>query len=199
MIKSFYTDQAELISSLKKLYNIERFDLDATFNTGTMHGKDIPKICCDIDPASIDVTRADCRDLEFISSGSIDSMMFDPPFLAGGGGGGKISSKYGSFATVSEMLEMYYDSLKESLRILSKGGLLVFKCQDLMNGRVQTFSHCEIYNMALSLGFYARDIFILISNKRMKPPNMKKQLHSRKYHSYFWVFEKCNKRNKTII
>lgn len=186
------------MGAIKKLYSIDRFCLDATYNTGSIHYGQDPLIKSDINPLSEDVISADCTNLDFISSGSINYIVFDPPFLAGGGATGKISNKYSSFKNVEEMLCMYEKSLHESLRILDTRGILVFKCQDLMNGRVQTFSHCEIYNMATKLGFYARDLFVLVNHNRMKPHNMKNQLHSRKCHSYFWVFEKCRKKNKKL-
>ena len=198
MITSVHNDQKSLIKSIRTLYKIERFDLDATFNTGTIHYGVNPKIMSDLNPITENVLKADCRNLDFIRSGSLCSILFDPPFLAGGGATGKMHNKYSSFKNVEEMLLMYSDSIKESFRILKTGGIFVFKCQDLCNGRVQTFSHCEIYNIAIEAGFYAKDLFLLISNKRMKPYKMKTQIHSRKYHSYFWVFQKCRRKNKRM-
>jgi len=69
----------------------------------------------------------------------------------------------------------------------------------LCNGGTQTFSHCEIYNIAISIGFYARDLFVLHTKNRAKPHNVTKQVHARKTHSYFWVFEKSGKKNKTLL
>jgi len=53
-------------------------------------------------------------------------------------------------------------------------------------------------NMAQELGFYPRDLFILTSNVRINSFGTKwtKQEHARKYHSYFWVFEKVKPRVK---
>ena len=48
---------------------------------------------------------------------------------------------------------------------------------------------------ALVHGFYPRDMFILLAKNRIIGHNHKNnQSHARKYHSYFWVFEKkaCN-------
>ena len=50
-------------------------------------------------------------------------------------------------------------------------------------------THCLVYNWALENGFYAKDLFILLSKQRIFNPNLK-QKHARKFHSYWWVFVK---------
>jgi hypothetical protein len=52
--------------------------------------------------------------------------------------------------------------------------------------------------MALQIGFYPRDMFVLTSNVRINSFGTKwtKQEHARKYHSYFWVFEKVKPKVK---
>ena len=124
--------------------------------------------------------------------------MVDPPFLAGGGRSGKMNSKYTSYKTIEDMLESYSKMVTEVARIMPKGGVFVFKCQDILNGRTQTFTHCEVYEMALREGLYARDLLLLLSKNRLKPHNMRQQDHVRKAHSYYWVFEKCGKNNKRV-
>lgn len=85
---------------------------------------------------------------------------------------------------------MYADSLKEFYRVLKKHGVLVVKIQDTIDGRVQYFSHVEVINQAVKLGFYPVDLFILLSKHRLPQHNLKQQLHARKYHCYFLVFIK---------
>lgn len=198
MIKSVYDNQKELMKAISDLYIGEGFQLDPTYNKGTIHkGLMDPAIKSDLDP-QYNVAPADSRAL-LIKDNSIRSIMFDPPFLAGGGKFGIMNQRYSCYKTVKDLFEFYVDSLKEFYRVLQHKGLLVFKCQDLCNGSTQTFSHCEIYQAALSQGFYSRDLFILVSKNRATPHNMKKQVHARKFHSYFWVFEKCNKNNKRVF
>lgn len=79
--------------------------------------------------------------------------------------------------------------------MLKKGGILAFKCQDVINGRTQGFSHCEIYSAAKAVGLYGLDLFVFVNENRMPPPNLKKQNHARKTHTYFWVFKKCGRKN----
>jgi len=50
----------------------------------------------------------------------------------------------------------------------------------------------------MEIGFYPRDMFVLTSNVRINSFGTKwtKQEHARKYHSYFWVFEKVKPKVK---
>lgn len=196
MIKSYYDNQENLIKSLSELYIGAGFHMDPTYSKGIIHrGIVDPEFKSDISPAG-DYLKSDCRQLPYLDN-SIRSIMFDPPFLAGGGKTGKMNKRFGSYQTVQSLLCFYEESLHELYRVLKRNGFLVFKCQDLCNGRTQTFSHCEIYNMAIKQGFYARDLFILITKNRMKPHNFVNQQNARKHHNYFWVFQKCKKKNKT--
>jgi len=200
MILSVYDNQTELLKAIMQLYCRQGFELDPCFNAGNfyLHGIPMPKYCFDIKPQNLFTQKGDCKDLPF-AAGAISSIIFDPPFLSGGGKGGMMHDKYTTFASYQELSFFYRDSLIEFYRILKQKGILVFKCMDFINGRVQNFSHCEIYNMAHPLGYYARDLFILTNKKRAKPHNMVEQIHSRKAHTYFWIFEKCRKRNRRMI
>lgn len=55
-------------------------------------------------------------------------------------------------------------------------------------------SHVFIHEQAVNVGFYPKDLFILLAKSRLMAEwQAKNQKNSRKYHSYFWVFEKSNK------
>jgi len=72
---------------------------------------------------------------------------------------------------------------------------LIFKCQDKISSTKQYMSHVFIANQAIDAGFYPKDLFVLIANKRLCADwQVKNQKHARKYHCYFWVFEKSNRR-----
>ena len=45
-------------------------------------------------------------------------------------------------------------------------------------------------NKAVEYGFYPKDLFILLEKNRLN--DGRKQQHSRKYHSYFWVLKKTD-------
>ena len=54
-------------------------------------------------------------------------------------------------------------------------------------------------NEAINIGFYPKDLFILLAKNRLVADwQVKNQKNARKYHSYFWVFEKSSKRIEYI-
>ncbi len=124
--------------------------------------------------------------------------MFDPPFLATTGKSLKsknnnnyINKRFGVYTSENELHQMYIDTLKESYRILKSNGILIFKCQDKVSSQKQYFSHCFVYNEAVKVGFYPKDLFILLSKNRIVADwQLKNQQHARKFHCYFWVFQK---------
>ena len=64
--------------------------------------------------------------------------------------------------------------------------MLFFKCQDYTDS-VATMTHCHVFNWAIEIGFYPKDLAILhISNGKIANHNTT-QRHLRKHHSYFWV------------
>ena len=95
-------------------------------------------------------------------------------------------------------MKNYYNSLKELYRVSANKGIVVFKCQDTVSSGKNHFTHTMIMNMAMEIGFYPKDLFILTSNVRINSFGTKwtRQQHARKYHSYFWVFEKTKPRVK---
>ncbi len=194
IIKTISYDQEEIIKNIMKLYNIEKFDLDPTYSKGNFY-KNIPEpvIKSDINPQIEGVKQQDCQNLQ-MQDELLDSIMFDPPFVAGiqnKSDSGIIINRFGSFKNVSvELWSMYHNALKEFYRVLKPKGILVFKCQDSVDSGKQCLSHVEIINYALSLGFYPKDMFVLLAKQRLIGKHHHKQQHARKFHSYFLVFIK---------
>ena len=136
---------------------------------------------------------------------SIECQMFDPPFLATTGKslktdeGNIINRRFGVYPSEKELHQFYVDSLLESHRILKKNGILIFKCQDKVSGGKQYMSHVFIMNEAIKIGFYPKDLFILLAKNRIVADwQLKNQKNARKFHSYFWVFEKSNRQIQYI-
>lgn len=120
--------------------------------------------------------------------------MFDPPFIASipkDKPTGIINQRFGYYRNIQhELWSMYSQALEEFYRILKPDGVLVFKCQDTIDASKQYFSHVEIINYAIYLGFYPKDLFILLAKHRIIGKTHHKQQHARKFHSYFLVFIK---------
>jgi len=192
MIKSFFYSQDEILRWIQKLYSPQRFELDPTYGYGGFYkGRtQRPKICLDIRSVLAVDARADFHRLP-LKNESVKSIIFDPPFLVRGGPGHNImASKYGALKTPGEVWAMYRDGMCELKRVLKPQGLLVVKCQDFSHGRNQYMTHTEVMNYAVEIGLYPKDIFILLARSRPIARNQKKQNHSRKFHTYFWVFGK---------
>jgi tRNA G10 N-methylase Trm11 len=164
-------------------------------DSGALHrGRLRPEHCFDLAPRHDFVRQVDCRALP-LADASAGAIAFDPPFLAGGGNSGVMHEKYSSYPSMPALYQFYDEALREFFRVLSPGGFLVFKCQDLLNGRSQGFTHCEIYNAGIRSGFYACDLFVLVNRNRMTPHNLKRQVHARKATCYYWVFKKSERKN----
>lgn len=194
MIKTVYSNDQDIIKAILDLHvGRDMFDLDPTFSLGKFYkGIKEPKVKFDLYPQREDVREGDCRDLP-LESGSVHSICFDPPFLAGyttGKTTGIIGKRFEGFRYMSDVWEFYRNSIKEFYRILEDGGVLAFKCQDTVSSGKQWFSHCFIYDEAKQVGFTSKDLFIHVASSRMVGHNHKNQKHARKFHSYWWVFKK---------
>lgn len=204
-VKSVYTSNYDAIKNIMELYGIEQFDLDCTYSKGAFW-KDLPSPInkSDIYPSNDTVVEASSENLPFGDS-SMKSIMYDPPFVIAGvsyknnkEGSSIIAKRFEGYANYRELTENYFNTLKELYRVCEKGGFVVMKCQDTVSGGKNHFTHCLIMNMAMEIGFYPRDMFVLTSNVRINSFGTKwtKQEHARKYHSYFWVFEKVKPKVK---
>ena len=202
MIKSLYDNQKELINSIVSLHCGGSLDADITYSSGKMYkgcSFQGPSLKFDISPTAEDVIEADASTVKF---DSVDSIMFDPPFLATTGkslkkqdGNNLIAQRFSVFPNERSLHQFYIDVMENCYdNLLNDNGILIFKCQDKVSSGKQYFSHCFIHDQAVKLGFYPLDLFVLLSKTRMTPKwQVDNQKHARKFHSYFWVFKKCKK------
>lgn len=203
LIKSIGYDQGEIIRNILKLYVPDgKIDCDPTFSTGAFYnraGIDAPQYRFDISPQRSDVKQADARHIP-LADGCISCMMLDPPFLATKGrsltgtNGNIINRRFGVYPDEKSLHRCYSDMLAEAYRVLKPNGILIFKCQDKVSSGKQYMSHVYIINEAVRIGFYPKDLFILFAKSRLVATWQRNQKHSRKYHSYFLVFQKNNRR-----
>jgi len=152
--------------------------------------------------------KVDCRDLPY-GDETIDCVVLDPPYmegfyrsqsdaLAGSGNyaafrsyysnGRKARSKSGKYHAA--VLGMYLAAGREASRVLRDKGIFIVKCQDEVSANRQWFTHVEIINACTDHGFYAKDLFVTVRANRPAVSRMLRQVHARKNHSYFLVFEK---------
>ena len=206
MIKSLSFNQQQIIQNIISLYiPSKQIDLDPTYSKGIFYKNasfNQPTLKYDLVPQVDGVLQADCRQLP-LQDQSINSIMFDPPFLATTGpslnssqNNNLINKRFGVYPNEQALHQMYCDSLKEFWRILKPEGILIFKCQDKVSSGKQYMTHVYTINMAEEIGFYSLDLFVLGVESRLVADWQKNQKHARKFHSYFLVFQKPKNKRK---
>jgi len=200
IISTISFNEQEIIRDILYLHSDGHYiDCDPCFSVGNFYkdGLPKPKHIFDKYPQTNDTIEA-CSDKLPLSDNSVYTVIFDPPFVMGGAdhdeisdGSNLISRRFSNFQSWDELKTMYGSSLREFYRILKPGGIVIFKCQDSVSSSKQHFTHCWTMTEAVSVGFYPKDLFILLAKARMT--DNRAQQHARKYHSYYWVFkkEKC--------
>lgn len=142
----------------------------------------------------------DCRHLPYIE-GSIDCVVFDPPYMHTPGGTAHVDhqnyeSYYRNNAGNSAkkyheaVLDLYFGGAAEAWRVLRRGGIYVVKCQDEVCANRQRLTHVEIINHLHTIGFVVEDLFVVLRNGKPGVSRVLAQAHARKNHSYFLVFLK---------
>lgn len=185
---------------------------DVTFGTGVFwKNVDLSKyelISSDI------ATGVDCRKLPYENE-SLDAVVLDPPYMegllrnnkghkAGGGSHSAFRDYYSNGDEVNHegpkwhgaVTDLYYKAGAEGFRVLRDNGVLIVKCQDEVSANRQWLTHVEIISHYEQLGFYTKDLFVVVRQNKAGIARLKKQVHARKNHSYFLVFVKIPKGKK---
>lgn len=149
----------------------------------------------------------DCRDLPYEGE-SIDCVVLDPPYMEGlyrrNGSNMAGANSYAAFRSHysdgqakangpkyhAAVLDMYFSAGREANRVLKPRGILIVKCQDEVSANKQHLTHIEITNEYRELGFYAKDLFVVVRPNKPAMSRVIRQVHARKNHSYFLVFVK---------
>lgn len=195
MIKTTGNQQDVMLKNIFDLHCGGKIQADVTYSKGMFYDTGLvpqPQYKFDLYPQTDDTVACKAEDLPF-EDGGLESIIFDPPFLAGytkGEPTGIIGQRFHGFPYIKDLWAWYDECFVEFSRVLKKKGILVMKCQDTVSGGKQWFSHVHAINEAEKNGFYTKDLFVLLANSRMIGHNHQKQKHARKFHCYFLVFQK---------
>jgi hypothetical protein len=158
----------------------------------------------------------DCRSLPYANA-ALDCVVLDPPYMeglhrrkadhqAGSGTHASFRRAYSGGQSADDgpkwheaVLDLYLRAGAEAYRVLRPGGWLVAKCQDEVSANLQRLTHVEVITGYESLGFYTKDLFVLVRPNRAGVSRLKRQEHARKNHSYFLVFQKRKVRVKSAV
>lgn len=180
---------------------------DVTYGKG-IFWKNVPKGSYNLSATDIE-NGVDCRKLPY-GNDSYDCMVLDPPYMEGllrntvshkaGSGTHYAFRKTYSNGDESQsgpkwhaaVVDLYHKAGQEAYRILRPGGVFIVKCQDEVSANRQWLTHVEIINDYEKMGFYIKDLFIVIRSNKPVISRLKKQVHARKNHSYFLIFIKSN-------
>lgn len=184
---------------------------DVTFGKGVFW-KTIPKNEYQLLPTDIK-TGIDCRKLPY-RNGEIDCVVLDPPYMeglyrcdesfAGNGTHSSFREHYSNGNRPPELdkkwhdavLEFYIRAAIEAKRVLKHNGILIVKCQDEVSAGIQRLTHVEIIMNMVHLGFYPKDLFVMVRRNKPGVTRVISQIHARKNHSYFLVFQLGATRSK---
>lgn len=190
---SVFENDSDILIAIDDIFLKNKwFDLDCTYSKGIFY-KNIkqPRIKSDLIPLFDDVIKNDCTKLDFIQNNTLNSIVFDPPFLfrkRKSENKDKISARFTYFNSYEELQEMYKNSLNCFMQKLKKGGYICFKCQDMTDGKFYC-THNFIINYAKQIGFELKDIIIKKSKSKLQR-DAKRQNCVGKIHSYWLVFKK---------
>lgn len=148
----------------------------------------------------------DCCSLPY-ESASFDAVVLDPPYmeglfrrakgqLAGAGSHAPFRDAYSNGEVTADgpkyhdaVTDLYLRAGLETRRVLRPGGKLIVKCQDEVSANKQRLTHVEIITAYEDMGFYTKDLFVLVRCNKPGVSRVIRQVHARKNHSYVLVFE----------
>jgi len=212
VMSAFVSGNAEIFPQILQLHIPEGSKIaDVTYGGGVFwRNVDLSKY--DLLPSDI-ANGTDCRSLPYDDS-SLDALVLDPPYMEGllrgntehKAGGGNFSAFREYYSNGDEkshgpkwhaaVSDLYFKAGAEAYRVLKENGVMIVKCQDEVSANRQWLTHVEIINHYEQLGFYAKDLFVVVRQNKAGISRLKKQVHARKNHSYFLVFVKIPKGKK---
>src|SRR3990167_2780634 len=143
----------------------------------------------------------DFRHIQWLDA-SFDAVVLDPPYIYHSGAVHKEGGMHTDYRNDERAMEgiygvpavdsMFQDGMDEARRLLRPGGHCIVKCMDQIVGGYQVWQHITLLQMAEKMGYIPKDLFVLVRNGPviMRHPH---QIHARKNHSYFLVFQETAK------
>ena len=197
-------NNADLIAEVCRLYVEDGMVVaDVTFGMGAFwHRTDTSRftlLASDIEPTKSDMKSvvgafqvADFSNLPYPTN-SVDVVVLDPPYIHSPGRH-QTDHRYNNAATTkgfyhNDILDLYCKGMIEAQRVLKPGGFLWVKCMDQVMSSKQQWGHIDLFQVANELGYYGRDLFVLLPTSRTSKGRWKVQYHARKVHSYLWIFQ----------
>lgn len=183
-----WPSNAELIADVAKLGYIKGVVLDPTYGKGVFWKKFEPELLF-VSDIKMPGQEDDFRDLPY-GDEFFDTVVFDPPYkLNGTPSEPDVRYGVGERATVDERMLLCYDGGIECIRVLKRGGHLLWKCMDqVVSGNVVWQTH-HFTNYAQRNGMKLVDRFDLLHEPR-KQPGGRKQVHAARCYSTLLVFKK---------
>ncbi|WP_153101000.1 DNA methyltransferase [Paraburkholderia hayleyella] len=213
VMSAFISGNAEVFPQILDLHVPDGSRIaDVTYGTGVFW-KNVDLSRYELLPSDI-ATGIDCRALPYENE-SLDVIVIDPPYMegllrnkkdhkAGAGTHSAFREYYSNGDEVNHdgpkwhgaVTDLYYKAGAEAIRVLKDKGIAIVKCQDEVSANRQWLTHVEIINHYEELGFYTKDLFVVVRQNKAAIARLKKQVHARKNHSYFLVFVKVPKGKK---
>ena len=187
---------------------------DVTYGKGVFW-KEVPETAYDLHGTDLDPNKSltgesvDCRDLPY-DDNSMDVVVLDPPYaegffrknkemLAGGDGShSQFRENYSNGEVLDTKGSKYHEAVinlycaagEEAQRVLKSDGTLIVKTQDEVSANTNELTHVQIINFyEAKLGMYTKDLFVTVRSNVPAVSNVQNQVHARKNHSYFLIFE----------
>ena len=194
VIKSVSFDQQEILNNILKLHLPSGvYDCDLTHSKGNFYKNGIvpqPKLKYDKYPQMDGVLPLE--DAEKIENDSLNSIVIDPPFLILAPQwlrNSKVKARFDSFDSMEDAEQANKYLLKLAWDKLKNKGVLVFKTMDIRAENRNIWMSYYVQQWAEQIGFQLIDTFILIAHSKILNRGMQQKV-ARKYHSYFFVFQK---------
>lgn len=203
IVSAYVADNAEVFPHVLALHvPLGATVADVTYGKGVFW-REVPKSKYKLLATDI-AMGVDCRSLPYDSE-SVDCVVLDPPYMegffrksssekAGSGTHNSFRNYYSNGDEASNgpkwheaVTDLYFSAGREARRVLRDNGILIVKCQDEVSANRQCLTHVEIINEYEKLGFYLKDLFIVVRKNKPGVSRLKKQVHARKNHSYFLV------------